>query len=93
MPFRVRMNDVVLEAMGTLDVDELELVRSKLEQIAELAEGFSPLSRQWSRRIEVDVVRMRFTASGRTFEFEIDRAAETLNVVSVSGPATKNRRA
>lgn len=83
MPFRVRMNDVVLEAMGSLPVDELELVRAKLEEIAEMAEGFAPMSRLWTRRVDVDVVRLSVTVADRKFEFEIDRRSETVNVVAV----------
>ena len=83
MPFRVRMNDVVLEAMGSLGVDALNEVRERLEVVAELAEGFEPLSREWSRRIQAQVVRMAIDVAAHRIDFEIDRASETVNVVSV----------
>jgi hypothetical protein len=77
------MNDVVLEAMGSLDVDALSQMRERLEEVAELAEGFEPVSREWSRRIDVQIVRMAVDVSGHRIEFEIDRERESVSVVSV----------
>jgi hypothetical protein len=79
------MTEEVTASLSSLGVRDLHLVRSKLEEIAEMAEGFAPMSRVWTRRLNVDAVRMSVQIAGCSFEFEIDRARRTVNVVSVSG--------
>lgn len=84
MPFRVRLSEAAQQQFELLPVDVLRAVRAKLEQVAEMSEGFPPVSPLWSRRMDVDVARMRVHVAGYLVEFEIDSPNESVRVLSIT---------
>lgn len=78
------MTDEVRGQLETLPVEELRTVRGKLEEVAEMSEGFPPVNPLWTRRLKVSMVKMRVNIGRHELEFEIDTPNETLRVTALA---------